>query len=85
MTFWLLHVNKVIINSCLQQNKLQGFVKGDESFTCSYFFLCQHTLADLLSKVQASETEILEALKKIEALEVNGKVIYSMSLLIRYE
>ncbi|XP_029199227.2 sister chromatid cohesion protein DCC1-like [Acropora millepora] len=31
-----------------------------------------HTLADLLSKVQASETEILEALKKIEALEING-------------
>lgn len=49
------------------------------------FFPCQHTLADLLSKVQASETEILEALKKIEALEINGKVIYSMSLLIRYE
>lgn len=32
----------------------------------------QYSLLDLLSKVQASEKELLEALKKIEALEING-------------
>ncbi|KAJ7373842.1 Sister chromatid cohesion protein DCC1 [Desmophyllum pertusum] len=31
-----------------------------------------YTLLDLLSKVQASETELLEALKKIGALEIDG-------------
>lgn len=31
-----------------------------------------YTLYDLLSKVQASEAELLEALKKIEALEIDG-------------
>ncbi|KAK2562299.1 Sister chromatid cohesion protein DCC1 [Acropora cervicornis] len=40
-----------------------------------------HTLADLLSKVQASETEILEALKKIEALEINAMEAVSISQL----
>jgi len=29
----------------------------------------------LLSKVQASEAELLEALKKIEALEIDGKFL----------
>jgi len=31
-----------------------------------------YSLLDLLSKVQASETELLEALRKIEALEIDG-------------
>lgn len=39
---------------------------------CIYFFNLQYTLLDLLSKVQASETELLEALKKIDALEIDG-------------
>lgn len=38
-----------------------------------YFFsILQYSLLDLLSKVQASEKELLEALKKIEALEIDG-------------
>jgi len=32
----------------------------------------RYTFVDLLSKVQASETELLEALKKIKALEIDG-------------
>lgn len=32
----------------------------------------QYTLSDLLSKVQASEAELLEALKKIKAIEIDG-------------
>ena len=37
-----------------------------------FFFNLQYSLLDLLSKVQASETELLEALNKIEALEIDG-------------
>lgn len=40
---------------------------------CVFFFsILQYSLLDLLSKVQASEKELLEALKKIEALEIDG-------------
>jgi len=38
------------------------------------FSILQYSLLDLLSKVQASETELLEALKKIEALEIDGEL-----------
>ena len=45
-------------------------------FLCMYmilfFSILQYSLLDLLSKVQASETQLLEALKKIEALEIDG-------------
>ena len=37
-----------------------------------FFSILQYSLLDLLTKVQASETELLEALKKIEALEIDG-------------
>lgn len=37
-----------------------------------FFSILQYTFVDLLSKVQASETELLEALKKIKALEIDG-------------
>ena len=36
------------------------------------YFIFQYTLSGLLSKVQASETELLEALKKIGAIEIDG-------------
>ena len=36
------------------------------------FSIFQYSLLDLLSKVQASEKELLEALKKIEAIEIDG-------------
>lgn len=42
-------------------------------FTYIYFsFIFQYTLSDLLTKVQASEAELLEALKKVKAIEIDG-------------
>ena len=43
------------------------------------WFSFQHTLSDLLSKVQASEAELLDALNKIGALEIDGESLTSGS------
>lgn len=41
------------------------------TYNVSFFF--QYTLSDLLSKVQASKAELLDALMKMEALEIDGE------------